>query len=407
MAPDPAPASNQPALSGVRILDLTHWLAGPFGSLLLADLGAEIIKVEQPGVRPEEPPSPHKLHGDNAYFLAVNRNKKSVALDLRREEGLAVFYDLVRRCDVVYDNFRLGRLERLRIDYQTLRKINPAIISCSVTGYGSTGPYSDRPAYDLVIQALSGGMSITGDPPPQRAGFPIADLCGGVFASAAIAAALYQRAQTGQGQRIDVALLDTQIAFLTYMVTEYFMTGTVTGFVGTGMRVNPLYRTFRVGDEHIVVAVAAGDHFWQGFCNALGHEELLAGERFDTHQKREQNSEELVGVIEEALRERPAAEWLERLIASGVPAARVNRIDEAMFDPQVRHSNMIVEVPHSRGGSLFTAGNPFKMAGAQGELKSPPVLGEHTQEVLRDLLGYDAPRVKALAESGVIGLAPP
>ncbi len=243
------------ALEGVIILDLTQALAGPFGSMLLADLGAETIKIEPPGQR-RAVEGGVVYKGETIHFLSTNRNKKSIILDLKMPEGKQVFYELAQRADIVFDNYRAGVPERLGIDYNTLKDINPRIISCSITGFGSSGPYKDRPAYDLIIQAISGGMSITGEPPPARAGIPIADLSGGMLAAQGLLAALYARERTGMGQRIEVSLLDTQISLLSYCVAEYFVAGSTASPVGIGQRGDPTYRMYQTSNGNIVIAIA-------------------------------------------------------------------------------------------------------------------------------------------------------
>ena len=389
------------ALEGVRVLDLTQTLAGPYGSMILGDLGAEVIKIEPPGHR-QTVEGGTTFKGESVHFLAINRNKRSIILDLKAQKGKEVFYQLTRKADVVFDNYRAGVLERLGIDYETLKKINPGIICCSVTGFGSTGPYQDRPAYDLIIQAISGGMSITGEPPPARAGLPIADLCGGMFAAHGIMAALYSRERTGVGQRIGVSLLDGQIALLTYCVPDYFISGQTVGPVGIGQRAEPTYRMFRTRDDRIVIAIAPGARFWDNLCKALDREELTTDPRFDSFARRRENAEELASIIEETLLSKNAEEWLERLIKEGVPAGPINTIDKALADPQVLHQKMVVPVDYVLGGQLKLAGNPIKMSGAEQVFKSPPTFGQHTEEVLSQLLGYPEARIAELRREKVI-----
>jgi len=389
------------ALEGVRILDLTQTLAGPFGSMILGDLGAEIIKIEPPGRR-QTVGGGTTYQGESVHFLAVNRNKKSIILDLKAPKGKDIFHDLTRKADVVFDNYRSGVLERLGIDYETLRDINPRIICCSITGFGSSGPYKDRPSYDLIAQALSGGMSITGDPPPARAGLPIADLCGGLFAVQGIMAALYQRERTGVGQRVEVSLLDGQIAMLTYCVPDYFISGKTVGPVGIGQRSNPTYRMFITRDEPIVIAIAPGARFWENLCRALGREDLATDPRFDSLARRQENAEELATIMEEIILTRSAAEWLECLVREGVPSGPVNTIEKALQDPQVLHQKMIVPIDYVLGGKIKLAGNPIKMSGAEPVYKSPPAFGQHTEEVLSRLLGYSEAKIAELKNEKVI-----
>lgn len=389
------------ALEGVRVLDLTQTLAGPFGSMILADLGAEVIKIEPPGRR-QTVEGGTTFKGETVHFLAINRSKKSIILDLKASKGKEVFYDLARKADVVFDNYRAGVLDRLGIDYETLKSLNPRIISCSVTGFGSTGPYRDRPAYDLIVQAMSGGMSITGEPPPARAGIPIGDLSGGMFAAHGIMAALYARERTRVGQRVEVSLLDGQIALLTYCVPDYFVSGKMVGPVGVGQRADPTYRMFKTKDTHIVIAIAPGSRFWQNLCRALGREDLATDPRFDSFARRRENVAELTSIIEEILLSKTAEEWLELLVKEDVPAGPVNTIDKALADPQVGHQKMVVPVDYVLGGELKLAGNPIKMSGVEQVFKSPPTFGQHTEEVLSQLLGYSEAKISELKREKVI-----
>ena len=382
-------------------MDLTQTLAGPYGSMILGDMGAEIIKIEPPGKR-QVVGGGVTFMGESIHFLAVNRNKKSIILNLKASKGKKIFYELTRKADVVFDNYRAGVLERLGIDYATLKGINPRIISCSVTGFGSTGPYKDRPAYDLIVQAISGGMSITGDPPPARAGLPIGDLCGGMFAAHGIMAALYSRERTGVGQRVEVALLDGQIALLTYCVPEYFIAGTAVGPVGVGQRSDPTYRMFKTSDKPIVIAIAPGARFWQNLCRALDREDLATNPRFDTYDKRKESGAELTSIMEQILLGRSSQEWLDRLVREGVPAGPVNTIGEALNDPQVLHQQMVVPVDYVVGGRMKMAGSPIKMSGADPVFASPPTFGQHTEEVLSGLLGYSAADIAELGREGVV-----
>ncbi len=390
------------ALEGVIILDLTQALAGPFGSMLLGDLGAEAIKIEPPGQR-RAVEGGVVYKGETIHFLSTNRNKKSIILDLKMPEGKQVFYELTRKADIVFDNYRSGVPERLGIDYNTLKDINPRIISCSITGFGSSGLYKDRPAYDLIVQAISGGMSITGEPPPARAGIPIADLSGGMLAAQGVLAALYARERTGMGQRIEVSLLDTQISLLNYCVAEYFVAGSTAGPVGVGQRGDPTYRMYQTSDGNIVIAIAPpGTRFWEKLCHALGRDKLAIDPRFNHFTKRRENADELVAIIQDSLRSKSTEEWLACLIREGVPAGPVNTIDKALKDPQVWHQKMIVPIDCVSGGQIKVAGNPIKMSAAEPVYKSPPTFGQHTEEVLSRLLGYSSAKIAGLRNKGVI-----
>lgn len=393
-------------LDGIRVVDLGQMLAGGHGSMLLGDLGAEVIKIEpiEVGDRTRLLGPPF-VEGESAYFMAINRNKKSVALDLRKEQGRQVLYDLVRVSDVVFHNFRPGVVERLKCDYDTLKGVNPRIIYCELTGYGETGPYRDRPAFDLAIQAISGAMSITGEPgrPPVRQGIPIGDLAGSLFAAFAISAALYAREVTGEGRKIDLSLMDCNVSLLTYVGQYYLIDGQVPGPMGSGHLSVVPYQAFATQDIYIVVAVFV-EKFWRAFCRVLGIEELIDDPRFCDNDRRRENREELVPILEEIFRTRPGEEWLRLLSEAEVPCAPINTLDRLFADPQVAARNMVVEIDHPKVGRLRSIGNPVKTPPMpEGPFEPPPLHGQHTDQVLREILGYSAERIAQLRENRVIG----
>ncbi len=390
-------------LDGVRVLDLTHFIAGPFGTQYLADLGADVIKIEQPsGGDLGRGAGTDFVEGESVHFWAVNKNKRSVVLDLKSERGLELFHDLVRHADVVFDNFRPGVLERLGADYETLAAINPRIISTSVSAFGQDGPYSDQPGYDLSIQALSGIMSITGEPDgnPVRCGAPIGDLVGGMVGAMGTLAALVERGRTGRGQRVDVALLDSQVALLMYWATIQLTTGHMPERVGAGHPTIVPYGQFATADSHIVVAVF-GDHFFRIFCQTLGLDDLAADPRFATNPGRVRHREEVLKPIREVMLTRTSQEWLDLLREAGIPSAPVNDISEALSHPQVQHREMVVEVEHPLAGPIRLLGNPVKTGSPRSQTLPPPLFGQHTDEVLSDLLGLSADELAELRESGV------
>lgn len=391
-------------LSGVRILDLSQMLAGPFGTMILADLGAEVIKIEKPGEGDlARGMPPHFFHGESVYFLSINRNKKSLTLDLKSEEGLHIFYRLVEKSDVVYDNFRPGVLQRLKIDYETLKKINPRLISCSVSGYGQTGPGKDRPAFDLIIQARGGIMSYTGEPGrmPVRMGAPMGDLAGGLFAAHGVMAALYQREKTGMGQYIDISLLDCQISLLIYRGLYYLYAGEIAQPVGSGHVSGVPIRAFKTKTFDIVID-ANSDKFFQELCAAMGLEELVTDPRFQTRADRLKNKDELYAILEERFLQKTGAEWL-KILEGRLPAGPINTVDMALSDPQILSRNMVVEIPHRSGEKMKLIGNPIKFPlGGAENFSPPPALGEHSEIILREILNLSSKEIQELRDKKII-----
>ena len=395
------------ALAGIRILDLTHMLSGPYGAMILADLGAETIKVEPvqgEGTRKLLANDPgNSLDGMGAYYITLNRNKKSVAIDLKSEQGLAVFYDLVRESDVVVSNFGAGVPGRLKIDYETLSKINPAIITCTVTGYGSDGPNPNRPAFDQVAQATGGGMSITGTDVdhPVRAGIPIGDLGGGMFAVMGIQSALLERYRSGKGQHVDISMLDCQISMLNYMATMYFLSGNDPTPIGNAHFVHVPYNTFKTTDGYIVIAVIT-DNFWDNL-KQLVQIEAFENVRYDTQPGRWEDRALINAKLGEVISGHHTDYWLKKLQEKKIPCAPVNRFSEALGDEQVLHRNMVIELKHPDGKSTRGPGNPVKLSRNNEESFSPaPKLGEHTDSVLGQLLGYKPDQISTLRQLGVI-----
>ncbi len=393
-----------PPIAGIRILDLSQMLAGPYGTMILADLGAEVIKIERPGggdIARGMPP--HFFHGESVYFISMGRNKKSLCLDLKAGEGLELFYRLVRLSDVVYDNFRSGILEKLRIDYETLKQINPRIISCSVTGYGHTGPFKDRPAFDLIIQARGGIMSYTGEPGrmPVRMGAPMGDLGGGLFAVQGVLAALYQREKTGLGQKVDIGLLDCQISLLIYRGLYSLYAGEVARPVGSGhVSANPI-RAFHTKTFDIVID-ANTDKFFVELCEGLSLQELASDPRFLTRADRLKNKDALYALLDAAFLQKTGEEWLE-ILEARVPIGPINTVDMALRDPQVRSRNMVVETTHPCGEKMKLLGNPIKMSQRGEEAYDPPPgIGEHTEQILRQLLSLDSSEIQRLRDNKII-----
>jgi formyl-CoA transferase/CoA:oxalate CoA-transferase len=334
--------------------------------------------------------------------LAINRNKKSVVLDLTTPQGREVLHDLVKIADVVFDNLRPTVLKRIGADYETIKKVNPKIISCSVSGFGQDGPDRDLPAYDLTIQARGGAMSITGEKngAPVRMGLPMGDLAGGLFAALAIASALFNREKTGQGHRIDISLLDCQASLLTYMATYHSIGGLIPKPQGASHETLVPYQSFKTKDLYLVVACPT-EKFWQSLCRALGREDLISHPHFKDGLQRIIHREELYSLLQEIFITKTVDDWMEALRREDVPASPVNTLDRVMVDAQLLHRGMIVEVDHPLSGSFKAVGNPVKDLGSEEIFHHPPALGEHTEEILRGLLGYDSKRIEKLIEQKV------
>jgi crotonobetainyl-CoA:carnitine CoA-transferase CaiB-like acyl-CoA transferase len=383
-------------------------LSGPYGAMILADLGYEVIKVEPPikgeGTRRllENDPD-YSFNGMGAYFYTLNRNKKSLSLDLKKPEGLKIFYELAKKADVIISNFSAGVTKKLKIDFETLKAINPKIITCTVSGFGESGPNFKRPAFDQIAQALGGGMSITGfsSSQPMRAGIPIGDLSGGMFAVMGIQAAIINRANTGIGQHVDISMLDCQISMLNYMVTMQTMSGIVPEPIGNSHFVHMPYNSFLTKDYPIVIA-AVGDQFWPRLLKIFNNVELQ-DPKYITAYERQKDKDKLEKIIQEELIKEKSDYWLNLLEKESVPCARVNNIEQAINDEQIRHRNMLVDVPHPDGGSVKIPGNPIKLSEVTNEqFLAPPLLGEHTKEVLNEWLGYSDEHLESLDKLKII-----
>ncbi|OGA22601.1 MAG: hypothetical protein A3I02_14300 [Betaproteobacteria bacterium RIFCSPLOWO2_02_FULL_67_26] len=391
-------------LEGVRVLELGQIIAGTYGSQVLSDLGAEVIKVETPEGDLGRIPSVAPYRGLSALFLTFNRNKKSIVINLKTEAGREVFYNLVKASDVVVDNFRPGVLERLRIDYETLSRINARIIQCSVTGFGTAGAYRDYPALDLIIQAISGHMAITGEPgrPPVRVGIPLADMSGGIYSCKGILAALYARERTGRGQRVEISMFDAMLNLLSYIATLWLTDGVLPRPPGSAHEYSVPWQAFEAQDGHLVVATRQ-EGFWRKLCDALGEPGLAADPRFATNAARIAHREALVPQLERTFRTRTVADWLERLRAAEVPAAPVNNLDGAFAEPPVAEREMILEYDHPDVGKVRMPGNPIKMSDISSTPSRPaPRLGEHTDAVLGELLSLPPEQIARLREQGAI-----
>ena len=400
------------ALSDLIVLDLTHMLSGPYGAMILADLGARTIKVEPPGTgegtRQLLAGSPRYARDSmGAYFLTLNRGKESIAIDLKSAAGRDVFYDLVKRADIVIDNFSVGVTQRLGIDHATLSSINPRIITCSVSGFGETGPDVNRPAFDQVVQGMGGGMSITGyaDGEPLRAGIPIGDLGGGIFGAIGVLAAIVERERSGLGQHVDISMLDVQISLLNYMATMYLLSGDIPEPMGNGHFVHVPYNTYRTRDGHVIIA-CIGDNFFERVQEVIPRPELKQ-EKYRKQPGRYADKAIIDGILQEEIEKQNTAHWLTELRERRIPCAPVNNFAQALADPQILARNMVVDVDLHSGETIRMPGNPVKLSAiAETPFSAPPRLGEHTDAVLRDLLHYEPAQLEALRQAGVIQSMP-
>lgn len=392
-------------LQGVRVLDFTRVIAGPYCTQMLGDMGAEVIKIEQPGKGDDSRRlGPPFVRGESAYFLSFNRNKKSLALDLGTPKGRELIHRLVAQSDVVVDNFRPGVSQRLGIDYETLQEIRPGIISCSISAFGHNGPLREEPGYDVTLQAISGTMSLTGEPggAPIKIGIPIGDLAGGMYAAYGIVNALYARQRTGQGQFVDISLFDCQLALLSYHGGYYLMGGVIPQPVGTGHPNMVPYQAFKTWDGYLIVAIFT-EEFWRQFCQALERPELLSDPRFVDNAHRVEHRGELVSILEKVMMERTNEAWCQRM--QGMPVAPMNRVDKALEHPQTRAREMVVPIQHPQCEEIRVLGNPVKMESTWGEgFDPPPLLGQHTAEILSGCVGLSRGEIGELEQAGVIQL---
>jgi len=398
-------------LTGLRVLDLSRVLAGPWCTQLLADLGADVIKIERPGKGDDTRQwGPHWLRNEDgtpgtesSYYLATNRNKRSVTVDLASDQGQAIVTDLARHSDVLVENFKVGGLVDKGLDYETLRGINPRLVYASITGFGQDGPRASQPGYDYLAQALSGFMSVTGfaDGPPTKAGVAVSDLSTGMYTTVAVLAALLRRAVSGEGQHIDVALLDSQTAMMANQATSFLVGGVAPQRSGDWHPSLAPYQTFQAADDTFIIA-CGNDAQFRTLCAVIDRPELADDPRFATNPGRIQHRPELVGELTSALRLRPRAHWLAELPNAGVPAGSVNTVAEAFDEPQLVHRGIRIDLPHPTAGTAPGVANPIRFSESPVEYRSaPPLLGQHTDEVLADVLGLDADQLEQLRLDGV------
>jgi formyl-CoA transferase len=404
------------ALSHIRVLDLTRILAGPWCTQILADLGAEVIKIERPGggddTRSWGPPYLKDTDGndtrESAYYLSCNRGKKSVALDVSTYEGQDIVRKLASQSDLLIENYKVSGLRQYGLDYESLKAVNPRLIYCSITGFGQTGPYASNAGYDFIIQAMGGMMSITGerdDLPgggPQKVGVAVSDLMTGMYATVALLAALAHRERTGEGQYIDMALLDSEVAMVANLGSNYLVSGKAPGRMGNAHQNIVPYQAFATADGHMILAVG-NDNQFSRFCSVAGRPELAQDPRFATNPNRVRNRPMLVPVVAEIMRARTTRQWLEALEPAGVPVGPINNLAQVFEDPQVRARGMKVEAPHPLAGKVPMVASPMKLSATPVEHRTaPPTLGQHTDEILTALLGFTEQQIALLREQGVV-----
>jgi CoA:oxalate CoA-transferase len=393
-------------LEGITILDLTWVLSGPYGAMVLSDLGAEVIKVERPPHGDLARTTGPHINGVSGYFMSINRGKKSISIDLSTEEGKELFLKLVEKADVVMENFTPGAMDKLGLGYEALRARNPRIVYSATSGFGQTGPDRLRPALDVVVQGMGGVMSITGHPggPPTRPGLSLGDIAAGLFTAVGILAALQERERSGEGQMVDISMLDCQIAILENAFMRYFATGKEPGPIGTRHPLATPFQAFPTKDGYLVLALWGGaENQWEMLCALLGKPELIYDERFATNDARTENHAELESYLNEAMRERSTQEWLDEFDKIGIPCGPLNTIPEAAEHPQVQAREMLVDVEHPVAGTLPLSNTPVRLSRTPGGIKGPsPAIGQHSDEVLREMLGVAEDEIASLRESGVI-----
>lgn len=390
-------------LENVKVLELAQTLAGPFSSQVLSDLGADVIKVEKMSGDETRHFTPPDLDGESVIYLANNRNKRSITIDLKSEEGIDVVKRIAKECDVVIENFRTGTAERLGFGYETLKEINPGIIYLSISGFGRTGPLKDKAGYDLVVQAYSGLMGLTGEPggPPVKAGFSVVDLTTGLLGAMSVITSLLHREKTGEGQYIDCSLLDSQVMLLNYFVPTYQATGESPPRMGSGHPSLCPYQAFEAKDQHVIVAVA-NDNLWVKCCEALQWDDLLANETYRKNKDRVVHKDELLAIIKERLRKKTAAEIIDALEAYGVPCSPINSVEQVVNSEQVIARNTIQKIPHPTIENLRVPVFPVKFSGIDTKVRShPPSVGEHTDDILTEF-GYLPEEIAQLSNKGII-----
>lgn len=392
-------------LEHIRVLDLTRALAGPFCTMILCDLGAEVIKVEIPEKGDDSRAVGPFKNEKSLYFLSLNREKKSISLNLKTDKGKQLFLELVKKVDVLVENFRPGTMEKLGFGYETLKQVNPELIYAASSGFGHTGPDSQRPAYDMLVQAMGGIISITGwpDTPPTRVGASIGDITASFFTAIGILSALYQRTMSGEGQKIDISMLDCQVAILENALVRYQVSGVPPKPLGNRHPTITPFQAFKAKDDYVVVAVG-NDNIWGKFCVAIGREDLIEHEKFATNKKRTEYIDELIPILAKILEMKTVAEWSDIFEKAQIPSSPINTIDTVMHHPQVLARNMVVEVDDKDAGTVKIAGNPIKMTSIEEKptRRPAPEIGEHNREIFQDWLGYSDEDLEQWSKAGVI-----
>ena len=389
-------------LEGLIVLDLTRVLVGPYATMIMADLGANVIKIEMPGTGDDARAFPPHVNGESAYFMSLNRNKRGMTLNLKQDAGKQVFLDLVRKADILVENFRPGTMAKLGLDYETLRGINPRLIYAAASGFGHTGPYSRRAAYDAIVQAMGGIMSVTGQlgGEPTRVGTSMGDITAGLFTAIGVLTAVIYRQKSGTGQMVDVAMLDSQVAILENAIARYTVTGEVPEPIGNRHPSIIPFETFETANGTIMIA-AGNDVLWRKLCVALGQPDLADDPRFVTNPLRAENYDALRPILAGVISGKETAVWLQILDEAGVPNGPINNVAQVIADPQVQAREMIVEVEHPVAGATKLPGIPIKLSETPGSIRTPaPLLSQHTDDVLAELLGYDVERIQDLRDQG-------
>lgn len=394
-------------LEGIKVLDLTRVLAGPYCTMVLANLGAEIIKIERPGIGDDSRDFGPFVNGESIYFISINRGKKSIAVDLKSEEGKEILLDLVKEVDILAENFRPGTMEKLGLGYDKLKKVNPGLIYAAMSGFGHSGPYSQRAAYDMIVQGMGGIMSITGQPggEPTRVGTSVGDITAGLFGTIGILSALLGRETTGKGQKVDVAMLDGQISILENAIARYTASQEIPEPLGSRHPSITPFEAFKTKDSWVILA-AGNDALWANFCSVVDREDLTKDPKYLTNADRNDNHDALKPILDDIFIEKTTDEWLEILNNAGIPVSPINSVDKLFVDPQIEARNMLVEVEQPGVGKIKVAGNPIKLSDIPAKEEVPedpaPSIGQHTEEILKNMLGLDEKRVNELMSKKVV-----